>query len=364
MPTLVLHDLTLTRGKGGFALGPIDLGIDAAAHTALVGPSGSGKTTLLRLLAGLERPERGSIRLQEEGQETVWNDAARLVVSPAARGIGFVFQDGALWPHMTALAHLRFVDPRASKAEAEDLLAQVGLSGFAKRRPDSLSGGERQRLALARALAGQPRLLLLDEPLHSVDVHLRDELSLLIQSIATQRGIGLVVVTHDRRDALALATEMVVLHAGRVIEQGVAANLVRAPRTAFTAAFLGGATCIPVRVDGDGRVQSPFGTLPAKLPAGAHDGDLVLALLPDDIAIVAEDRATAQGRVLRTIPEGDLVVATVQLGGHVVHARCGQPSAVELRAGQVVGLSLRRPARVLGNASVAPTSHADARWVS
>ncbi|MEZ5965089.1 MAG: ABC transporter ATP-binding protein [Planctomycetota bacterium] len=347
MSTFTLHDLTLARGKGSFVLGPIDLRLEAGARTALVGPSGSGKTTLLRLLAGLERPDRGRIALDDE----TWSDGPRLVLPPAARRVGFVFQDGALWPHMTALEHLRFVDPRATRADAEALLNRVGLAGFGKRRPDTFSGGERQRLALARALAGHPQVLLLDEPLHSVDVHLRDELSLLIRGVAIERGLGLVVVTHDRRDAFALATEIVVLHGGRVIEAGAATTLASAPRTAFTAAFLGAATCIPVIATHNGHVESPFGSLPVQ---GQKEG-LVLALLPDDVRVVARDRAPTHGRILRVMPDGGELLASIQLGEHVVLARCPRADAPALRDGAEIGLALAGPPRLLSNR--AATTH-------
>jgi iron(III) transport system ATP-binding protein len=333
-PGLVLRGLTLRRA-GGFCLGPLDLDWPARARVALVGPSGSGKTTLLRLLAGLERADAGSIACGGEP----WSDGPRQKVAPAARGIGFVFQDGALWPHMTALQHLRFVDPGASPAAAAALLDRVGLAGFAARKPGDLSGGERQRLGLARALAGQPRILLLDEPLHSVDVHLRDALSLLIREVAAERGLGLVVVTHDRRDAFALATELVVLDAGRVVEAGSAWQIARAPQTAFAAAFLGAATCIPLPPPRDGQVATPFGPLPAR----DQRSDLVLAVLPGDVRLVAAGTGSAQGRVLRTMPEATGLVASVQLGPHVVQARC---DAV-VPEGEAVGLELCGPPRVL-----------------
>lgn len=347
MATFTLHDLVLTRSKGGFALGPVDLELDAGARTALVGPSGSGKTTLLRLLAGLEHPDRGTIHLDG----TLWTEGRRLAVPAAARGIGFVFQDGALWPHMSALQHLRFVAPRASRAQALDLLGRVGLGDFTDRRPEGMSGGERQRLALARALAGKPRVLLLDEPLHSVDVHLRDELSLLIRSVAAEHDVGLIVVTHDRRDAFAMATRIVVLHQGRVIESGVAVDLARAPRTAFTAAFLGAATCIPVQRGSNGHVLSPFGPLPAP----ERRDDLVLALLPDDVRLVARDEGPVRGRVLRVVPDGAGLIASVQLGDHVVQARCRAGDAAVPADGQEIGLALAGAPRLLSNAHAGRT---------
>ncbi|MGA0058767.1 MAG: ABC transporter ATP-binding protein, partial [Planctomycetota bacterium] len=194
MQSLDVDQLQFRHPHGDFRLGPLDLHLPAGSRTALVGPSGCGKSTLLRLLAGLERPTSGTISI---GGRVV-ADGPHERVSPAERKIGFVFQDGALWPHLDAVGHLRFVQPRLGDAEAVALLDRVGLADRARHRPAALSGGEAQRLSLARALAHEPEILLLDEPLGAVDVHLRDELALLVADVARDRKLTLVVVTHDR----------------------------------------------------------------------------------------------------------------------------------------------------------------------
>ncbi len=327
-----LQDLTLARAHG-FTLGPLTLSIPAGQRTALVGPSGCGKTTLLRLIAGLERPTRGRILLGGR----VASDGASLPIEPRARQLGFVFQDGALWPHLDATAHLRFCDPSLSVDAARQALAQVGLEGHATQRPHQLSGGEQQRLALARALVGSPRTLLLDEPLHSVDVHLRDSLALAIRALAQARGLTTVVVTHDRDEALAIADHVVVLRAGQMVEAGLATDLLREPRTAFGAAFIAGASCLPAVRGADGRLRTPFG----EFAAPDAEQTFVLALLPGDAAITPG--GPARGIVLQVLPQLGGAAAKVQLDGRTLTVA----ATPGLLSGAEVALALCRAPRLL-----------------
>lgn len=324
MSSIEVSDLQLRR-SARFALGPVSLSIASGDRVALVGPSGCGKTTLLRCLAGLERPDAGTIRIGDQ----VATDGKSIRLDPSARGLGVVFQDGALWPHLDAVGHLRFVAPDLDAAGARALLAEVGLHEHADRRPGSMSGGEQQRLAIARALAGKPRILLLDEPLHSVDVHLRDELCALITKLADEHGLTLIVVTHDRGEALALADEFIVLDAGKVVETGPAHEILEAPRSAFGARFLGGAACITLRVSPDGSVETPFGPL--------HDWEgesreFDLAVLPCDVSIVDAPEPTPPqpertAKVVRAGPSLDgsgQWIATLELPGITFRAPCAR----------------------------------------
>ncbi len=294
---VAVTDLRLQRP--GFTLGPLAFGVPAGGRLAIVGPSGSGKTTLLRCLAGLARADAGTIRI---GSNVVADE--RTDVAPDRRGVGLVFQDGALWPHMTALQHLLFAAPGMSRDAAQALLGRAGLGAHAAKKPGALSGGEAQRLGLLRALAPAPAVLLLDEPLRSVDVHQLDALVLLVRKLADERGLTTILVTHDRDEALALATDLVVLHDGQLVEQGPALRLLQQPATAFTAAFLLGAACLPAVAAANGTVETPFGALPR--PAG-EAGDLRLVLLPGDVRAERLDGAAAPaptGRVLTTTPDG------------------------------------------------------------
>ncbi|MCB9885484.1 MAG: ABC transporter ATP-binding protein [Planctomycetes bacterium] len=335
MTSIRFTDLELqrpARGGSGFHLGPLSLELPSGTRTALVGPSGCGKTTLLRLLAGLQTATAGQVWLDDQ----LATEGSVLLTPPQARGVGFVFQDGGLWPHLDATAHLRFADPQLTRDDAVAALARVGLQGKERRKPGELSGGERQRLALARALVGAPRLLLLDEPLHSVDVHLRAELAMLIRGLAEERGLTLVLVTHDRHEALAVADHVVVLREGQLVEEGAASALLQHPRTAFAASFLAGATCLPCTRNGDGTVETPFGAF-----ACAGDAAVQLAVLPADAAI--SDTGPAVGRVLQIVPAAGGLVATVQVGAMTVQVVADSA----LRPGAEVRLALRGQPRLL-----------------
>lgn len=213
---------------GREVLGPVDLRLETGSHLLLVGRSGSGKTTLLRAVAGLVTPTAGEVRLF--GQPA--SSAGRLLVAPAARGIGYLFQGGALWPHMTVRRTLDFVlslsarasgralPDRARRAQrSAELLALVELEGFERRRPATLSGGEAQRLALARALACEPRILLLDEPLGPLDAELRVELTERLARLSQELGLTTIHVTHDPHEARASATRLVRLVDGSLVEE-------------------------------------------------------------------------------------------------------------------------------------------------
>lgn len=280
----------LQRQQGQFRLGPVSFAVPAGGRLAVVGPSGSGKTTLLRCIAGLDQPSAGAIHVGDA-------DATRL--PPDRRHLGMVFQDGALWPHMTALQHLTFAAPGMSKHDALALLRQGGIEAQADKRPGAMSGGEAQRLGLLRALAPAPDVLLLDEPLRSVDVHQRDGLVLLVRSLCDQRGVTTILVTHDRDEALSLADTLVVMRGGQLVEQGAASELLERPRTAFTAAFLRGAACMPAADEGE-RVRTPFGAF----ARDGRTGDLRLVLFPGDAE--ADDAADGpEARVLATLPGDD-----------------------------------------------------------
>lgn len=339
MTAIKINGLRLER-PSGFCLGPISLGLKKGSRTALIGPSGCGKTTLLRCLAGLEEPDAGEVWLDDR---MVTN--GRVLVPPSSRRIGFVFQDGALWPHLSAVGHLRFVDPDLSQEQALALLAHVGLEREAEALPGRLSGGERQRLALARALAGKPEILMLDEPLHSVDVHLRDELCLLVRRVAEERNLTLLVVSHDRDEALAMAEDLVILSGGRVVETGPAAEKLSEPRTAYTAAFLCRSACLPTETAPDGRLSTPFGTF--ERPPDSNATPLCLVLMPGDARLVADAGRLPQARVLQVNRSALGTTATVELLGQTLVVPCEADVQAGIQAGAQVSLELRGPPRLL-----------------
>lgn len=235
--------------KGIQALKGISLTINEGEFVAIVGPSGCGKTTLLRLLAGFEEPTEGQIYM-----DNICVASKKGSIPPEKRNLGMVFQAFALWPHMKVkeqilfpLKHHRFVDQSLKghqKARVEDMLSLVGLTEFSERFPGDLSGGQKQRVAIARALAPSPSLLLMDEPLSSLDAALRIELRNEIQTIHRKTNTTIVYVTHDQSEALAMADKIVVMKNGQIEQMGTPEEIYLYPKTEFVAKFIGKANLI------------------------------------------------------------------------------------------------------------------------
>jgi thiamine transport system ATP-binding protein len=237
---LEVRGLTV-RFDGSAAVEAVDLDVPTGSVTTVLGPSGSGKSTLLRAVAGLEQPTAGTMRY----------DGRDLVHTPThKRGFALMFQDGQLFPHQTvgrnigyALRLRRHAAHHVDK-RVEELLELVGLTGYQHRMPATLSGGERQRVALARSLAVEPRMLLLDEPLSALDRDLRERLAGDLHDILRRAGTTTLLVTHDQEEAFAIADRMAVLRAGRLVQAGTVADVWRQPADAWTARFLGYATVV------------------------------------------------------------------------------------------------------------------------
>ena len=221
---------------GTVAVDGVDLDVEDGHVLAVLGPSGCGKSTLLRAVAGLEPLTAGRIS---------W-DGADLAGTPThRRGFALMFQDGQLFDHLTVARNVGYARRlqgagRATvRAEVDDLLALVGLAGYADRLPRTLSGGERQRVALARSLAARPRLLLLDEPLSALDAGLRGRLAADLRQILTESGTTALLVTHDQEEAFAIADRLAVMRDGRIVQEGAIAEVWAHPADAGTALFLG-----------------------------------------------------------------------------------------------------------------------------
>jgi len=229
-----------TRRLGDFtALDDVSVEIPSGSLTALLGPSGSGKSTLLRVIAGLERPDAGSVEI--DGR-----DATNL--APQRRGVGFVFQHYAAFKHMTVRENVAFGlkvarRPKAEiRARVEELLELVQLPGLADRYPSQLSGGQRQRMALARSLAVQPSVLLLDEPFGALDARVRKELRAWLRHLHDEVHVTTVFVTHDQEEAMEVADRIVVMNHGRVEQVGGPRDLYEHPSNAFVMGFVGPVT--------------------------------------------------------------------------------------------------------------------------
>jgi spermidine/putrescine ABC transporter ATP-binding subunit len=271
------------------AVDGVSLAIGRGELFALLGPSGCGKTTLLRMIAGFEMPDAGTIRIQGE-------DVTR--VPPHRRPVNMVFQQYALFPHLTVEENvgfgLRYKElPRPARAaRVAEALALVRLTGLEKRRPDQLSGGQRQRVALARALALEPRVLLLDEPLAALDPNLRREVQVELKSLQRELGISFVFVTHDREEALALSDRIAVMSAGRVEQVGTPAGVFESPETEFVARFLGATNVFTAEVrreeEGLLLVALPDGTeipLPATGPPRLRREPVRFAVRPEKLSL-------------------------------------------------------------------------------
>ena len=290
---------SITKQFGAFqALDAVNLDIASGELVALLGPSGCGKTTLLRIIAGLETPDSG--RLAFHGEDTTDTPVRE-------RQVGFVFQHYALFRHLTVFENVAFglrVRPRKQRpsdavisAKVHELLQLVQLDWLADRYPSQLSGGQRQRIALARALAVEPRVLLLDEPFGALDAQVRKELRRWLRRLHDELHVTSVFVTHDQEEALEVADRVVVLNKGRIEQVGTPAEVYHQPATPFVVEFLGQANKLPAQIAG-GRAD----LLGWQLPAGhLQDGGGVAYVRPSDWSLSHQDIAGSQPATLRDI---------------------------------------------------------------
>ena len=298
------------------ALEGVDLDVAQGSLTAVLGPSGCGKTTLLRLIAGFLAPDAGTISLDD--REVAGPHRG---VPARERRVGYVPQEGALFPHLSIAANIGFGLPRRDRGRADrlaELLDLVGLpADVALRYPDELSGGQQQRAALARALAPRPEVVLLDEPFSSLDAGLREDTGRAVARALRASGSTAVLVTHDQGEALSLADQVAVLRAGRLVQAGPPGEVYRHPADVGVASFVGGAVVLAGEVAG-GYVSSPLGRL--ELLAESPPGPVDVVVRPEQIALGADG---APARVVEVIYYGHDAAVHLQLqpGGQTVTAR-------------------------------------------
>lgn len=281
--------LTVAYGHADPVVCDVALRVPAGSITVLLGPSGCGKTTLLRAIAGLERPRDGSVRLGTTlvSGPGVWVPAQR-------RGVGMVFQDPSLFPHLTVADNIAFGLRRSERARREarvgELLDLVGMAAYAERLPGSLSGGQQQRVALARSLAPSPSVLLLDEPFSALDANLRAQLRRDVARIVRDVGVTTVFVTHDQDEAFAMGDRVGVIHEGRLRQLGTPAELYGHPVDPWVAEFVGEANVLPAQST-DGIAATPLGRIPLAAPT---TGAVLVLVRPEDVGVGS---AGAQGQV-------------------------------------------------------------------
>jgi ABC-type Fe3+/spermidine/putrescine transport system ATPase subunit len=331
------------------AVDDVSLRVDPGQILCLLGPSGSGKTTLLRIIAGLEVADQGQVRL--EGQDIS-------AVPPHRRDFGLMFQEFALFPHKNVFDNVAFglrshgSSPPAVSGRVEEMLALVDLAGFGPRDVNELSGGERQRVALARSLAPKPRLLMLDEPLGSLDRALRERLTLELRRILKRVGLAALYVTHDQTEAFAVADLVAVLNQGRIEQIAPPEALYCQPATQFVARFLGFHNLLAGTVLAPNQVRTSLGVI-AMNTTGAPTNQPVTVLLRPEAAVVLDNQAPVsaaalqvQGVVQERFFRGQTYRLRLQTGSAVLVFDLPNGSPPPL-PGQPVRLALHPEAMVL-----------------
>jgi iron(III) transport system ATP-binding protein len=335
----------LWKGYAGTpVLRGLDLEVQTGSLTAVLGLSGCGKTTLLRVISGFERAERGRVLL---GERTL--DDGHTYVAPDKRDIGYVPQEGALFPHLSVEANVGFgLTRRERRGETvPELLEMVGIAPLARRLPHELSGGEQQRVALARALACRPRVLLMDEPFSSLDASLRTRVREEVHALLREQGVTTVLVTHDQEEALSLADAVAILRDGTIVQQGTPAELYERPADARLARFLGAANIVEAVFDGE-IARTPLGELALRPGSGSRLG--AAAAAAGGIVLVRPEQ-------LEVLPRGEAARAD-DAGTSVTRADCkgtveqcryyGHDALLHIRPDESSGLDDTLLARVHG----------------
>ncbi len=338
-PLLVVRDLHVALGSlRQPVLRGVNFEVAAGKRLAVLGPSGCGKSTLLRAIAGFEHPDRGSIvldgRTLSEGTSHV---------PPHRRGTGVVFQDYALFPHLSVTENIAFGLRSLARGERQrrtlELLELVGLGGLQQRKPAELSGGQQQRVALARALAPEPRLLLLDEPFSNLDSALRITTRRHTEAVLQRAGVTAILVTHDQGEAMAFADRLVVLRDGCIEQAGAPQQVYASPKNGFVARFLGAANVLPGYARGD-QARTPLGRVAVRRAA---EGKVTLCLRPEALSLHAPNGGVV-GRVVGREYQGSFTAYQVELADCrvVVH----EPGA-SYAVGDPVSVQVTQPAAVL-----------------
>jgi len=339
-PVLELSGVSKRYGEHP-AVSDLSLSVRRGEFFTLLGPSGCGKTTTLRMLAGLERPDEGVVRI---GGEVVAGEGAFL--PPEERDVGLVFQDFALFPHLSVADNIAFGLSDLAESErderVQEMLTLTGLEGYDDRAIEGLSGGERQRVALARSLAPRPAVVLLDEPFSNLDVRLRVEMREEVRRILKVLRVTVVSVTHDQEEALSMSDRVAVMHDGNLEQVGRPSAVFESPDSRFVATFLGQASFVSGRVEGD-HVETPLGTLQLdRLEDPPADGDTIDVLVrPDDLEARLADIPATNGQVTDRRYMGPIFIYRVELDNgdvvgcqhnHVEDFEVGERVRVDLEA--------------------------------
>lgn len=315
----------------------VSLSLAAGQIGCLLGPSGCGKTTLLRAIAGFEPPRNGDIRISGE----VVSRPGR-VLAPERRRIGMVFQDFALFPHLTIEQNVAFGlqgwSREQQRSRIDRLFCLINMESFRSVYPHQLSGGQQQRVAIARALAPKPELLLLDEPFSSLDVELREELAREVRALLKEEGITAILVTHDQMEAFAMADEIGVMNDGRICQWDSGYALYHCPADRFVADFIGQGVFLPGTVIDEQRVETEMGVIQGQIPPKCLPGCRVEVLLrPDDVVDVDDDTAVITAVVVEKAFRGADYLYTLRLPSGI-DLLCLTHSHHDYRLGEAVSI--------------------------
>ena len=341
---LELQSITKTYGES-FAIDDVSVTVAEGEIVSLLGPSGCGKSTLLRLIAGLETADSGALLLDGQAIDRT---------PPEKRGFGLMFQDLVLFPHLNVWDNIAFGlrmqnQTRAHiKRRVEELLDLVGLPNYGPRRVHELSGGERQRVTLARSLAPNPRLLMLDEPMGALDRRLREDLYLQVRQILKEVGVTTLYVTHDHDEAFAVSDRAVIMRDGRAVQSGPPQEIYAAPAGPFVARFLGFQNIYPATIVARGEtvmLDTPLGAIEARpdrvlLPTPATEG----SLLVPEAAVSLHPAETLPGLALtatitlKLFQGGRFSIRATALGQTLTFNLPVDPRSAALRPGDTVSL--------------------------
>jgi iron(III) transport system ATP-binding protein len=344
-PVLELDDVTRSFGAET-AVDGLSLSVHEGELLTLLGPSGCGKTTTLRLLAGLDRPDAGIIRVA--GERVAGEDR---FVPPDERDVGLVFQDFALFPHLSVGENVAYgIQNRSGDGidrRVEELLDLVNMPSYRDHRPDDLSGGQRQRIALARSLAPEPNVLLLDEPFSNLDVRLRKEMREEVRRILKEAGVTAVSVTHDQEEALSIGDRVAVIHAGRVEQVDRPEVVFEQPESRFVAEFLGQAGFVSGRLE-EGHIDTDLGALHTDVIEGLdgsyESAEVDVLVRPDDLRAAPAEGDEANGRIVHREYTGPSFVYRVELdSGDVVYCEHNHADYLELDRPVRVDLTADHP---------------------
>jgi putative spermidine/putrescine transport system ATP-binding protein len=335
MSGLALNNVTKEFGTFT-AVNNVELTVPHGTFVCMLGPSGCGKTTLLRMIAGLDLPTGGAIKL--DGEDITH-------VPTHKRNLGMVFQSLALFPHLTVgenIAYplrIRGAPKEDQKKRVDELLSMIHLGGYADRPVSKLSGGQRQRVAIARALAISPKLFLLDEPLSALDAKLREAMQVELRQLQQQLGITTIVVTHDQREAMTMADTVVVMKGGEIRQAASPIEIYRRPADTFVADFIGSTNLLEAEADSTGRV-TVLGQPVSGVSLGADTRKATLSIRPEDVHLTAPGNGALSGTVTFVRDLGGTIETFVDIAGRQIVAVSTPRARPDVTVGQPVGVVL------------------------